>query len=333
MELDYFSPFQLPIFLLKLIGLWQDNSSSWQYQVYGLILHLFFDTYSAAQQTWYIVHSVLSRNVTNVSKSLNITCTLYAIEVKSVWLILKLRKLKEMFETLDALIKMSSFGRQAQRTKLQKKAKKMKIMAIIYYVMTVLAVSASAISGLARFRERVLPHDTRLFYDIKKNDFNYWFSMVFQFFASFVGSAINYSCDVTAVIFIGYASAIVDELSTEVELIMNGEEEDNKESSSNDVSRLYDCIECHVKSKEFVIDISRHLSFVILIQSLMSAVILCTSAFLLTNVSHGPCDIRNVNDSFVFPDLAAEGNCSLSENIFLQHFDDGSSLLAIILRE
>lgn len=332
MDFDYFSPFKVPRFLLKLLGMWQDKSSSWKYRVYGLVVHIVFDMYTVALQTWFIIDAVFAKNVRNISKSLNITCTLYSIEIKSVWLIVKLGELKKMFVTLDALITMSSFGRQTQRTVLQRKVKRMKIMAVIYYALTLLAVSATAFSGLVRFRERILPHDTRLLYDIKTNDLNYWLSMVFQFFASFIGSAINYSCDVIAVIFIGYAAAIIDELSTEVELIMSGDEdEDNKESSSNDVSRLYDCIECHVKIKEFVMDISRHLSFVILIQSLMSAVILCTSAFLLTNVSHGPSEVWNVSDCFVFAALAPERNRSFPENIFLQHFDDGPSVPTVLL--
>lgn len=274
MDFDYFSAFAIPFFFLRRLGMWQKKSSSWLYRFYGLLLHLAVMEQSSSRHTVFLYKTFMTGSVKDFSEVLNILFSMYGNIVKSVWFFLNLGKVSEMLKELARLLEFTSFGRSGQRPQLEAQIKGVLKVSKLYYASALSAILLTGISVLVRFKDRRLPFNTWLPYDYKLTDEIFWFTAIFQIVFALIGCAINFSFDIIPVVFIRLTSALLDELLMEIASIKN---EDGLE-------KLQQCIECHIRIKKFIKDISRHLSFPFLLQTFCSTVILCTSAFLLTTV-------------------------------------------------
>jgi hypothetical protein len=125
--------------------------------------------------------------------------------------------------------------------------------------------------------ERRLPFKTWFYMDYKKDFFAYIYLVSMEYLISLYTILINGSLDVFPVIFMCYVIAMLKELNEKIQRL--------KENMKRDEVDLKRCVELHVKIKDFCEEISETYALHFLVQGFFSALILCSSTFLLTKVN------------------------------------------------
>lgn len=223
----------------------------------------------------YLYKMFMAGSVKDLSEVLNTLFLLYGLILKTVWFIWNFDKVMELLHELVALIKLTSFGRYSKRTQLEAHISRVTNVSKFYFLSAFFAIGLAGTTIAFRYQDRRMPYETWLLWDYKSSDGIYWFTVIYQMIITFINGSLTFSFDIIPVMFIGFTSALLDDLLTEIASI---KDEDGLE-------KLQRCIECHIRIKNFTSDISTHLSFPFLIQTCSNTVILCTSAFLLTMAS------------------------------------------------
>lgn len=306
MDFESLSAFKIPFFLLKKLGMWQDKSSSRSYRVYGLLLILVFIFIPYCCHTVYVFNLIkFGTSSVELSYGLSFLFTFYAGLLKSFCFIYKLDNIHEVLGELKILMMFSSSVLVHRRPQFKKNVQRVVRIIKIYYASAFLSVSANTFASLVHYKARSLPIETWIFWDYKSSDEVFWAVSAFQFFMSSVGITLNYSFDVVPIVFMSLTSSLLEELSTEFSTI----ESENGEGRREDADRLKKLkhgVERHIKIRSVAYGISKHLSFAALIQTFLSTIILCTSAFLLTTVCIIIClGLMACNLSFISRSLQA----------------------------
>jgi hypothetical protein len=272
MLFNYQETFKFPFLVLRVFGLWIDDSSSDLYCAYGFVAHVFSMSSFTPLLAVYLYQMTLKGNVQEMADALNVLLTTIGVSVKAIWFVDKVKKIQMMQNGLNELLKLNCNGKfvKVQALKL---VKMMKILFFSGFVATL----AAFVQFCFRSAQKELPYKAWFYWDYKTNDFLLWSLAVCQYVGSVYGTLVNYSIDVVPMIFVSLATATIDELCYEISLM----EQERQRSSL----RLENCIRTHIKLKDFVSEISNELSIPFLIQTLLSSVILCTSTVLLTTVS------------------------------------------------
>lgn len=278
MDFDHIKAFKIPLSFLKNLGMWQERSSSRFYRAYGAFIHVFFLELTTILHTVHLIDMIMSGTVNEFSDALNILFSMYSTLMKSYWFLWNFQTIKSTMKSLESLIKFSSFGKREQRFTLENHLRRMTRVSKIYFASAYTTISSSVIISLVNFEHRRLPYESWVYWDYKQIDVLFWLLWIHQLIMSFIFATLNISIDVIPIIFITFVLAIVEELLMEIESL-------SVEVHESNLTKLQLCIECHIKIKELSEEISRHLSFPFFLQAFMSAVILCTSAYLLTSVS------------------------------------------------
>lgn len=279
MSFGYISAFNVPLFLLNAIGMWQHRTSSRSYRIYGLLMHLTFIEFFSFFQTIHVIDLFKNGSTIEVADALTILFTYYSMMIKSCWFIAKVEKIQAMIINTRALLKFSSFGRVGNRPKLKAKIIWISRISNIYYGCSYLAVTVASLVSIIKYKERSLPYDTWLIWDYKKIDGMYWTLQLQQYLMAMYGVSIGCSYDILTVAFLGYISVMLEEVSMEIDSFRFWF------GNKRMLEKLEKCIECHIQIKNFTNDVTEHISFLVFVQAIMSCVILCTSAFLLTSVN------------------------------------------------
>lgn len=278
MSFDYFSGFKIPLILLKTLGIWQQRTSSRCYRLYGILLHLVFVEFFLFSHTVHAIGMFMNGSIKHLSAALTILFTWFSMTFKSYWIMTKITKLEEMMVNLKLLLEMSSFGTDGARPKLKAKIIRVTQISKMFYVSAFFVCSMAVVQSIICYKERNLLNETWFFVDHKQDAWIYWTLEIYQCLMSFYGVCLGVSFDIIPVIFMRFGSALLDEVSMEISSKSKCEREEEM------LKNLEKCMECHIKTKSFIEDISKHLSFFFLLQALLSTVVLCTSAFLLTIV-------------------------------------------------
>jgi hypothetical protein len=268
-----FSAFQIPRFFLRHLGLWQSKGCSRNYRLYGFLLHLFFMDYFTFNLTVHLVEVAKLNSFQNFTETLGLLCTTYAVILKTIWCLTHINKIEEMFKNLKELTKLNKTN-----FCIEKRAKNVIKISKILYITGFLAVTFATVISIINYKDKKLSYDTWSFYDYKSNHVIFFASVCHQYIISLYGTILNYSIDLIPIIFMAATVGLIEDLANELSLI--------DEISANDAGKkLHECIKLHNEIKRFSHKISRNLSFTVFLQSSMSSIILCCSAFLLTTVS------------------------------------------------
>lgn len=276
MEYDYFSSFKLPLFFLKKLGMWQQRDAHWKYRVYGAVLHFMTVELFAIFHTGYMIDMLVKGSILRFSDALTILFTFYSLIIKSCWFTMKIKNFQKLIQTLKDLLELSSFGRVGKRRpKLEAKIVKVTRVSNSFYVLGYFMCTSAALMPILS-NKKGLSYETSFLWDHRKSDTAFYSLAIYEYFISLYGTFVSSSLDMFLVVIMEFASAIIDEISLEIDSIDGDDEKALK--------NLEKCMECHIKTKLFVKDISENVSFFFFLQSFMSTVILCTSSFLLTSV-------------------------------------------------
>lgn len=214
-------------------------------------------------------------DVKEISDVLNVFLTVFGVVFKVIWFKRKLRKVEEMKLSIAEVL---NFQATTKRIKLKASVKQITKVNKFFLCSAFVACSAAILQFCFTNSNKRLPYETWFYFDFKSNDTLLWCLAAYQYAVSIYGAFCNYSFDIIPIILICLATAAFEELSEAISSLPN--QGKNFENSG----KLEDCVKQHIKIKAFVKEISDQLSFFFLLQAFLSAVILCTSAFLLTTV-------------------------------------------------
>ena len=229
----------------------------------------------------YTIHAIslfIEGSIHQLTETLTVLFTCYAMLVKTFWLISKIETIQNMLKTVKTLLENSSFGRVGTRPTLDAKILRLTKFSNIYYASSYLTVTVASLVSVVRYKERILPYETLAIWDYKKIDGWFWTLELYQFLFGLHGVSLGCSFDIMTVAFLGLTGKLLDELSMEIDFLKECKNDEER------LKKLEKCIKIHIEIKSFAKDITKHLSFFYFVQALMSTVILCTSVFILTSV-------------------------------------------------
>lgn len=275
MTREFLSAFKVPLLFLKSVGLWKWKT--WKRLFFGLILHfVLVETIIVT----HVVHSLIlikEQKTKELADTLSVLFTVIGVFLKTVWFLSNSRAVMEMLEDLQKLLDLTSFERNGQRPILQSRTLHIIKISKFYYGSALISTTSACLVALMRYRERVLPYETHLLYDIDGH-FAYFATVAHQYLMACYGSMVNYSLDLVLVIFLNFLLVIIEELLQEIKLM-----EDSPDGDAHNKLKL--CINCHVVIRQFAFKLAKNLTQVFFIQALLSSTILCTSIFYLSLVS------------------------------------------------
>ena len=280
--------FCVPFRTLKIIGLWQDENSSWQYQVYGFTHNFISVQIHFLFSFLYLFHY---ENFYDLTDCIAIFSTICGEILKTTNFVRKLQVVIKLVDSLEAL--MSEFGNNHSHERI---AKHVKLVGSVYKILLTLGVVSCIQTGLISLlnvKDHTLSY--RMYYpfiDYQNNDT--WFIILALFqLTSISACTMVLTLDCLPVFFMAYATGLLEELSDRLALVkvrpsvaqITADPTLIKpQSNEEDLMEILKCIEIHQKIKNLVADVQKSFSFVIFIQGLISSVIFCAVAYLISMV-------------------------------------------------
>jgi hypothetical protein len=118
-----------------------------------------------------------------------------------------------------------------------------------------------------------LPFEIWFPIDYKSSDLNFIVTATVALIMVTFLAEFNVAIDCISIIFMSFTTAMLESLATDIE-------------REEKIEKLDEYVKIHIELKNFAKDISKHLSLPFFIQTFMSAIIICTSTFLLITVSN-----------------------------------------------
>jgi hypothetical protein len=289
-----FEPVKVFDFLFKIIktfGLWQVKSSSWRYRIYGCFMHLFFIDFFTLFQFLFLFHF---ENIEELSDNISTLLTNFGEVLKTINFIFKITSVVKLVDSLKKLIASSECELTKNHIQIRKYVKQ---GWSLYKFLAASAVLTCALAGLVPVfnrQEHKLPY--RMYYpyvDYKNNNLTFVLLALYEM-SPIITCVIIMSLDMLPVLCMCFATGLFEELSIRLEHIARKYTvsditenprliDDSK--GEHDVQELLKCIEIHQGIRNFVHDTQDHFSTIIMVQGIMSSIIFCTTAFMLSLVS------------------------------------------------
>lgn len=220
----------------------------------------------------FVVLKLQSKEFVESFETLSILLTCIVTMLKALLFVWSLKKIQELMNRLKDLLKFSNFKNLLKRPHVDSYETSIIKLTNLNYTFHFAVCNLSLMIAIIFIKDRRLPFKTWFYMDYKDDDLIFLYLVIIEYLISLYTVLINGSLDVFPVIFMCYVIAILKELNEKVSQL--------KESSQE----LKKCIEIDVKIKEFCEELSSVYGMHFLIQGFCSALILCSSTFLLSKV-------------------------------------------------
>lgn len=270
-------PFLLPIKILYYLGIWQDENSSKLYKFYGAFLFFYLQVHGSINQSVFVVKHLMSGDFHEAFETLSILLTCSVTITKSLIFVMSISKIQKLMKSLRKLLKFSNFLEVKKRHQVESYEASIIKISNLNYTFHFAVCNLSMMIAIVFINERRLPFKTWFYMDYKNDIFVYIYLVSNEYFISVYTILINGSLDVFPVIFMCYVNAMLKELNEKINLL--------KENMLKNEVDLRKCVGLHVKIKDFCGVISETYALHFLIQGFFSALILCSSTFLLSKVN------------------------------------------------
>lgn len=278
--------FKVPFKILKLFGLWQNKDSSFSYRLYGFIMYLAFVFLFMFFMLLYVPYIDDLQSLTDCMSTL---LTNVALNVKTINFLYNLSSIASLKDSVGKLIEVETIKNHDQVQKYVKQAWS------IFKAFTWSAVVACSLGGLAplfNIKEHKLAYKMHFpMLDPENSDATFILLCIYQLTPAF-SCCVNTTLDMLPVFFMCFAAGMIKELSIRLEKI--GDKKTVKEIKANpqllnankndDLKELLKCIEIHQEIRKLVDETQRIFSGVIMFQGVMSSIIFCSTAFMLSTV-------------------------------------------------
>lgn len=277
MDSELAKPLELALKIMKKLGLMKDGQDPSIYFKVCFLLQfiaccIFFGGLFMA------LYKEAVGNLVTFIDVIGVLTAFSALVMKAVNFKLKIEKIKESIKTLELLLEFSADERWKYREKVKAR------VGFAYKAYKAFLFSAFLTCGLA-FLVPVFTHELpyKLWFPFLDTTIGFWTASTYLTFYAFIAAAVDMTLDILPVIFISFAIGLIDELGDRLEEI--GTTRNHvviPETRHNE--EFIKCVEIQMKIQKFVISIQDNFSLAIIFQGLMSSVILCSIAFVLTMV-------------------------------------------------
>jgi hypothetical protein len=146
-------------------------------------------------------------NILEVVDVLNVLMTTFAITLKTIWFVVKVKKVLEMKQNLEELLKQKK-DEELVKVQVHRFVRVMKIFYLFGFMATFTAFAQFCIQRA----KKELPYKTWFYWDYKTNDYLLWSLAVYQYVVSSYLVLSICSSGFLPLIFIGLTTAAIDEL-------------------------------------------------------------------------------------------------------------------------
>lgn len=291
MNVNLNKSFKLCFKLLKILGMWQDGNQSWTYFFVGYGLHFFLLYVFFIGELLYIATE--AETLLNFMDAIALSTAFLAAIVKSANFFLKLKNIKKSFDTLDRLLEFSADQRWVSRDRVKNRTD------FCYNVYKTLWCSAFLTCFTAIFIPIFtpeLPYKVWIPFETKNSSIGFQVASTYLIINGWTVASIDMALNILPVIFISFAIGLVEKLTDRLQNIGKHVESGETTSvrSSDQTKEFIKCVEIQRQIKLYVVEIQENFSTSILIQGLLSSVILCTSAFMMSMVRK-----RSIEKNFI----------------------------------
>lgn len=278
MELNYLTPLNLNLKIIKKFGLWQDESSSKIYSFYGIVLHCIC---LISFTTCYGVNfykKLKEAEVLEIVDTLIIFVSAVGITSKAICFVANIKEIKVMLKSLDELLSFETFQQSKTRVNLEKRTNQMMKFEKYFFISTFVLIIGTIIQAVTDLwnGNKQIKMETWFYSSFKDSEYLFGIFTIHQILVSTYGSFCAYSLDTFPAKVISFTAAAFEELSEEISLR-------SEKLSVSEKIKIY--IEYHNKVKKMVDAISSTFSCHFICQAISGAIILCAAAFLLSTVS------------------------------------------------
>lgn len=286
--------FRWPLFLLKVFGMNQDQNSSWFYRVYGFVIHVaFIDLFTL----FHVFYFFNFEGFQELSDCIGTFLTNFGQFIKTLNFMIKLKTITKLIDNLEFLVKLSTYAENKDRIQLKKHMKK---VLLVYKFMVVSAVATCLLAGLVPLFNK---QDHKLAYrmyfpgiNYTNNDTIFILLALYQMSPVFI-CIITITLDCMPIFFLSLVTGVIEELSDRMEdigrklsikeIFKNPQRIVVNQSDDEIMKELLKCVKIHLKIKKFIEEIQGSFSLVIAVQGILSSIIFCSTAFMLSLVSFG----------------------------------------------
>jgi gustatory receptor len=269
--------FDLPIKVLKALGIFIERDSTWYYYAYAIFMQLIF------LYIWTVlmgIYTFFVKDLTDFADHMSSFSTYISCCIKTINVFIHINALKE----LVVLVKKTSmeFGLE---TKYHKHLRYAELSFKGYWASTFLTVF---FAGFVPFFVHRMAYPMYFPYDLEVPLF-YWISAFYQWIGTICYSSANVMMDMLPVLFMAYIVAFLEHLNDNLEKLKK-HRSINSDGSVNETLFIDNKqkLQIYVKYQIRIIEITRKaqkvFSVMIFVQGLFTALILCTTSFALSRL-------------------------------------------------
>jgi hypothetical protein len=293
--------FNLCFWILKKTGMWQDGNQSWTYFIIGYLMHFVIIDLNILGQIAYVANAT---NLVDLIDALGLVISYMAVLFKCINFFCRLKRIETLVESLNELVIFSADERFQERQQIKTQ---IAIVLKIWKVFLFSIVLACVIAALTPFVDHALPYKFYLPFD---TEVVFWMVSMYLVVDSLIIGIIMMVFDMLPIIVISVAIGLIKELTHRLSQIGTRKKDDDEGSKINraagpsskvskaarvlaqkafddekDLNELLKCVEIHMRTKELVVEVENIFVSGIFFQGLMSTVIMCMAAFIISVVS------------------------------------------------
>ena len=261
--------------------MYQDGNQTWTYFFAGYRLHILLIYIFFIGELLYI--SKEAETILNFMDVIALSTAFLAAIVKSANFFIKLKNIKKSMDNLDDLLIFCIDKRCKSQDRVKNRAD------FCFKVYKILWCSAFLTCFTAIFIPIFtpeLPYKVWIPFDTKNSSIGFQVASTYLIINGWTVASIDMALNILPVIFISFAIGLIEKLTDRLRSF--GKNTINVENTSvqlnGQTKELIKCVEIQKQIKLFVNEIQENFSTSILIQGLLSSVILCTSAFMMSMV-------------------------------------------------
>ena len=283
--MDTFDPsysLKLPIKILKLMGFHQEKDSSWYYRIYGIVTHLIGIEIYLLMQIVYLCK--VADNVESFSDCLSVMFTYVALLLKSFIFMYKLQDIKQLIVMLEHVIVKGKFMKQQE---FSSRVKQVYSYFKLYWTFGLISCSMGALIPIYYRNEHKIAYKMWVPFNYEDNFYGFVAISIYQTIFPLWTCGIIASLDMLPIMIINIITGLLEELIKRLKQIGNV-----TNNERNELNELLNCIELHQDLKQLAHKTEEIFTIMIFTQGFNSCFIMCTTAFVLSLVSHLWCFVN-----------------------------------------
>ena len=268
-------PFLLPIKILRYFGIWQEKNSSKLFKFYGVILFLYLLVHGSFLQSVFVVEKLRSNEMKESFETLSILLTCFVTMSKTLIFFGSAHKVRKLMKNLNKLLKFSEFSKE--RPHIVSYENSIIRFFSLNFTFHFTVCNMSLLIAVVFFKEKRLPFKSYVYFDYENDLWAYFYTVCLEYSVALYVIFVNGSFDAFPIVFMCYVIAILKELNEKIQHL--------RENMNTHQIDLRKCVNLHVELKKFCEEISDTYSLQFIVQFFFSALLLCSSTFLLTKVN------------------------------------------------